>query len=150
MKTLKILGLLSLLVFSFSLHAAKYDKKVDPTELYEKATNHLKNEEYRKALRVLGKYTKSKPKDADGWTLYAFTQRKLKNYKKAEVNYEKALKLDPENKIALEYQGELFVETERLGLAQTNLNKLKELCPTSCDELEQLKKYINQEAEKSL
>jgi hypothetical protein len=24
------------------------------------------------------------------------------------------------------------------------------LCPTSCDELEQLRKYINQEAEKSL
>ena len=99
---------------------------------------------------MLGKYTKSKPKDPDGWTLYAFAQRKLKNYKKAETNYEKALKLDPENKIALEYQGELFVETDRLGLAQVNLNKLKELCPTSCDELEQLKKYINQEAEKTL
>ena len=77
-------------------------------------------------------------------------KEKLKNYKKAETNYEKALKLDPENKIALEYQGELFVETDRLGLAQVNLNKLKELCPTSCDELEQLKKYINQEAEKTL
>ena len=150
MKVFKVLGLIVLVVFSVSLHAAKYDKKVDPTELYEKATNHLKNEEYRKALRVLGKYTKSKPKDADGWTLYAFTQRKLKNYRKAEANYEKALELDPENKIALEYQGELFVETERLGLAQVNLNKLKELCPTSCDELEQLRKYINQEAEKSL
>ena len=95
MKVFKILGLLVLVVFSVSLHSAKYDKKVDPTELYEKATNHLKNEEYRKALRVLGKYTKSKPKDADGWTLYAFTQRKLKNYKKAEANYEKALELDP-------------------------------------------------------
>ena len=78
------------------------------------------------------------------------TFQKLKNFKKAEANYEKALELDPENKIALEYQGELFVETERLGLAQVNLNKLKELCPTSCDELEQLRKYINQEAEKSL
>ena len=122
MKVFKVLGFIVLVVFSFSLHAAKYDKKVDP----------------------------SKPKDADGWTLYAFTQRKLKNYRKAEANYEKALELDPENKIALEYQGELFVETERLGLAQVNLNKLKELCPTSCDELEQLRKYINQEAEKSL
>ena len=150
MKAFKILGLIVLVTFSVLLHAAKYDKKVDPSELYEKATNHLKNAEYRKASRVLSKYTKSKPKDADGWTLYAFTQRKLKNYKKAEVNYEKALELDPENKIALEYQGELFVETQRLGLAQVNLNKLKELCPTSCDELEQLRKYINLEAEKSL
>ena len=146
----KILILTFITVFSISLHTAKYDNKVDPTKLYEKATKHLKAEDYRKAVRVLGKYTKSKPKDPDGWTLYAFAQRKLKNYKKAETNYEKALKLDPENKIALEYQGELFVETDRLGLAQVNLNKLKELCPTSCDELEQLKKYINQEAEKTL
>ena len=69
MKVFKILGLIGLVVFSISLQAAKYDKKVDPTELYEKATNHLKNEEYRKALRVLGKYTKSKPKDADGLSL---------------------------------------------------------------------------------
>ena len=59
------------------------------------------------------------------------------------------MKLDPENKIALEYQGELFVETDRSGLAQVNLNKLKELCPTSCDELEQLKLYINKEEEKT-
>ena len=77
MKVFKILGILGLVVFSFSLHAAKYDKKVDPSELYEKATNHLKNEEYRKALRVLGKYTKSKPKDADGWTL-CFYAKKVK------------------------------------------------------------------------
>jgi tetratricopeptide (TPR) repeat protein len=150
MMPFKNLTLIVFVILSSSIYAAKYDKKVDPSELYEKATSHLKNEEYRKALRVLGKYTKSKPKDADGWTLYAFAQRKLKNYKKAEANYEKALELDPENKIALEYQGELFIETERLGLAQVNLNKLKELCPTSCDELEQLKKYINLEAEKSL
>ena len=148
MKVLKII--LTITIFFSSVLLAKYDKKVDPTELYQKATAHLDKEEYRKANRVLGKYTKSKPKDPDGWTLYAFTQRKLKNYKKAESFYEKALKIDPDNKIALEYQGELFVETERLGLAQVNLNKLKELCPTSCDELEQLKKYINLEAEKSL
>ena len=59
----KILILTFITVFSISLHAAKYDNKVDPTELYEKATKHLKAEDYRKALRVLGKYTKSKPKD---------------------------------------------------------------------------------------
>ena len=144
---IKYLPLLCLL--ALPLEAVKYNK-LDATTLYKRAIKHLDNENYRKADKVLKAYTKSKPKDADGWTLYAFTQRKLKNYKKAEANYEKALELDPENKIALEYQGELFVETERLGLAQVNLNKLKELCPTSCDELEQLKKYINLEAKKSL
>ena len=142
MKVFKILGLLVLVVFSVSLHSAKYDKKVDPTELYEKATNHLKNEEYRKALRVLGKYTKSKPKDADGWTLYAFTQRKLKNYRKAEANYEKALELDPENKIALEYQGELFLQLGEIEQAKKNLEKINEICWLVCKEKNMLKSAI--------
>ena len=150
MKTFKLFCLLIVILLSSSLLAAKYDKKVNPTELYEEAVSYLDKEDYRKAQRVLKKYTKSKPKDADGWTLYAFTQRKLKKFKQAEEFYEKALSLDPDNKIALEYQGELFIETDRLGLAQVNLNKLKSLCPTSCDELEQLKKYINKEAEKTL
>ena len=41
----KILILTFITVFSISLHAAKYDNKVDPTELYEKATKHLKAED---------------------------------------------------------------------------------------------------------
>ena len=142
MKVFKVIGLIVLIVFSVSLQAAKYDKKVDPTEHYEKATNHLKNEEYRKALRVLGKYTKYKPKDADGWNLYAFTQRKLKNYKKAEANYEKALELDPENKIALEYQGELFLQYKNVEKAKANLKLLERICGVNCEEYKDLKKAI--------
>ena len=100
---------ISLVVFfSFEINAAKYDKE-DPSELYEKATNQLQKENYRAALKTLKKYTKAEKKDADGWTLLAFTNRKLKNYAKAENLYEKALKLDPNNKIALEYQGELYL-----------------------------------------
>ena len=138
-----ILILTFITVFSISLHAAKYDNKVDPTELYEKATKHLKAEDYRKALRVLGKYTKSKPKDPDGWTLYAFAQRKLKNYKKAETNYEKALKLDPENKIALEYQGELYLQLGDIDQAKRNLEKINEICWLICKEKKMLKNAID-------
>ena len=114
MKVFKILGLIGLLVFLFRcLQQNTIQKKVDPTELYEKATSHLNNEEYRKALESLENIPSLNQK-MPMVGLYVFTQRKLKNYKKAEANYEKALELDPENKIALEYQGELFVETERL------------------------------------
>tara|TARA_B100001057_G_scaffold109458_1_gene107401 strand:+ start:477 stop:926 length:450 start_codon:yes stop_codon:yes gene_type:complete len=134
---------ISLVVFfSFEINAAKYDKE-DPSELYEKATNQLQKENYRAALKTLKKYTKAEKKDADGWTLLAFTNRKLKNYAKAENLYEKALKLDPNNKIALEYQGELYIELERLDEANANLAKLVELCPNSCEELEMLRDYID-------
>ena len=106
------------------------------------ATKKLKEEDYKSALKTLKEYRKSKKKDADGWTLLAFTNRKLKKYSEAESLYTKALDLDPGNKIAIEYQGELFVELGRIEEANANLAKLRELCPNSCEELEMLMEYI--------
>ena len=102
----------------------------------------IKEEDYKSALKTLKEYRKSKKKDADGWTLLAFTNRKLKKYSEAESLYTKALDLDPGNKIAIEYQGELFVELGRIEEANANLAKLRELCPNSCEELEMLMEYI--------
>ena len=141
MKYLHIYFLSLVLMISFELNASKYDKE-SASDLYKKATKQLKDEDYKSALKTLKKYTKSKKKDADGWTLLAFTNRKLKNYNEAESLYTKALNLDPDNKIAIEYQGELFVELGRLEEANANLAKLRELCPNSCEELEMLMEYI--------
>lgn len=142
MKTFYILFFTSVLLISIEINAAKYEKK-DPSELYEKATKEIKKEDYKSALKTLKKYTNAEKKDADGWTLLAFTNRKLKNYSRAEFLYKKALKLEPDNKVALEYQGELFVELGRMDQAMTNLLKLKELCPNSCEELKMLNNYID-------
>ena len=141
MKYLHIYFLSLALMISFDLNASKYDKE-SASDLYKKATKQLKEEDYKSALKTLKKYTKSKKKDSDGWTLLAFTNRKLKNYSEAESLYTKALNLDPDNKVAIEYQGELFVELGRIEEANANLAKLRELCPNSCEELEMLMEYI--------
>ena len=148
MKYLNIYFLSLVLLISFNLDASKYDKE-SASDLYKKATKQLKEEDYKSALKTLKKYTKSKKKDADGWTLLAFTNRKLKNYSEAESLYTKELNLDPDNKVAIEYQGELFVELVRLEEANANLAKLKELCPNSCEELEMLEEYISGSKTKS-
>jgi len=148
MKYLNIYFLSLVLLISFNIDASKYDKE-SASDLYKKATKQLKEEDYKSALKTLKKYTKSKKKDADGWTLLAFTNRKLKNYNEAESLYTKALNLDPDNKVAIEYQGELFVELGRLEEANANLAKLKELCPNSCEELEMLEEYISGSKTKS-
>ena len=148
MKYLNIYILSLVLFISFNLDASKYDKE-SSSDLYKKATKQLKEEDYKSALKTLKKYTKSKKKDADGWTLLAFTNRKLKNYSEAESLYTKALNLDPDNKVAIEYQGELFVELGRIEEANANLAKLKALCPNSCEELEMLKEYISGSKTKS-
>ena len=148
MKYLNIYFLSLVLLISFNLDASKYDKE-SASDLYKKATKQLKEEDYKSALKTLKKYTKSKKKDADGWTLLAFTNRKLKNFSEAESLYTKALNLDPDNKVAIEYQGELFVELGRLEEANANLAKLKALCPNSCEELEMLEEYISGSKTKS-
>ena len=142
MKKLVVIFFTLMMSFSYGLSASKYDKE-NPSDLYEKATKQLKKEKYKAALISLKKYTKAEKDDADGWTLLAFTNRKLKNFSKAEEFYEKALTLEPNNKIALEYQGEMFVELNQIDEAMKNLSKLESLCPNSCEELEMLKKYID-------
>ena len=135
-----ILFYLSLLFVS-PVHAVKYDK-LNASALYERAVKYIDREDYIKANKALKAYTKSEPNDADGWNLYAFANRKMNKFEKAEVYYEKALNIDPDHKGALEYQGELFIQTNRQNLAEENLNKLISLCPNSCYELEKLQEFI--------
>ena len=69
------------------INAAKYDKK-RPSDLYSKAIEHLDKNQYGKAQKVLRIYTRKKKDDADGWTLLAFSSRKLGSYANAEKYYE--------------------------------------------------------------
>ena len=138
---IKIKYLLLLCVLVFPLEAVKYNK-LDATTLYKRAIKYLDNENYKKADKVLKAYTKSKPNDSDGWNLYSFTKRKLGKYDLAEKYYKTSLELNPENKSALEYQGELFINTGRIDLARKNLVILENLCSSKCFEYEELKKSL--------
>ena len=133
--------------FISSVHAVKYDK-LKPSALYERAIKYLDKQNYAKANKALKAYTKSEPDDADGWNLYAYANRKMNKFEKAEMYYEKALNIDPDHKGALEYQGELYMQTNRPDLAQENLIKLVKLCPDSCYELQKLEEYISSTSKK--
>ena len=78
--------------FISSVHAVKYDK-LKPSALYERAIKYLDKQDYAKANKALKAYTKSEPDDADGWNLYAYSNRKMNKFEKAEMYYEKALNL---------------------------------------------------------
>ena len=145
---MKTFILLFVSIFFISpVHAVKYDK-LKPSALYDRAVKYLDKQDYAKANKALKAYTKSEPDDADGWNLYAYANRKMNKFEKAEVYYEKALNIDPEHKGALEYQGELYMQTNRPDLAQENLVKLVKLCPDSCYELQKLEEYISSTVKK--
>ena len=81
---------------------------------------------------------------ADVYNLLGFSLRKSGDPKTAFTYYKKALDFDPNHKGALEYLGELYVETGQLAKAQEHVAALKKLCPQGCEELEDLEKAVAQ------
>src|SRR5256884_8738416 len=79
---------------------------------------------------------------ADVYNLMGFSLRKTGDYKQAYTFYRKALEFDPEHKGALEYLGELYVETGEIDKAKQNVVLLKKLCPGGCEELADLEKAV--------
>ena len=80
---------------------------------------------------------------ADVYNLLGFTLRKTGDYKTALTYYTKALELKPDHKAAREYLGELYVETGDINKAKEQLVLLAQLCPSGCEELEDLQKAID-------
>ena len=79
---------------------------------------------------------------ADVYKLMGFSLRKTGDHKQAYTFYRKALDFDPEHKGALEYLGELYVETGQVDKARENVVLLKKLCPGGCEELADLQQAI--------
>ena len=79
---------------------------------------------------------------ADVYNLLGFSLRKTRDYDNALYNYQKALELDPKHKGAHEYLGELYVETGQMDKAKAMLASLQKLCPSGCEEREDLEKAI--------
>ena len=107
-----------------------------------KVTVLLNAKNFKQALADL-KVIDSEFKDnADVNNLLGYSSRKLKQYKPADTYYKKALKINPNHLGALEYQGELFVLTNKVSAAKKNLAKLEKLCGLECGEYLDLKKAI--------
>ena len=83
-----------------------------------------------------------KVQHADVYNLMGFSLRKTGDKQGAQTFYNKALDFDPNHKGALEYQGELYVETGQIEKAKANAEQLKKLCPAGCEELADLEEAI--------
>jgi tetratricopeptide (TPR) repeat protein len=107
-----------------------------------KVTTLLNANNFKQALADLKIIDSEFKNNADVNNLLGYSSRKLKQYKPAATYYEKALKLNPNHLGAIEYQGELFVLTNKVSAAKRNLAKLEKLCGLKCGEYLDLKKAI--------
>ena len=113
---------------------------------YKLGLELVKKEKYKSAI---GKFKSLINKKSDNYTqadIYnylGYTHRKLKEYDAAETYYLKALKLDSDHIGALEYIGELYLETNRIEEAKKSLQKIKSVAGESSNEYLELSFLIN-------
>jgi tetratricopeptide (TPR) repeat protein len=101
--------------------------------------------DYKTAVGYLTKAVQELPKDADVHTLLAYSYRKVGTFDKSMEHYQTALKLDPDNRSAHEYMGELYLDMNQLANAEKQLVTLKKACPFfgKCEEYDDLKEAID-------
>ena len=136
---MKPLLLATALLFSTQVWAAgSYGYEPSASKLINDAKKLIKNDKHERAIKKLKKAIKEEPDNADIYNYLGFAHRKILDYDKSKIYYEKALSIQPDHKLALEYQGKLFLKLDDVHSAQSNLVKLRMLCPEGCDELTDL------------
>ena len=110
-------------------------------KLEKKDKNEKAKKLYLKAYDKFEKaYAKNK-KNADILNYLGYTLRKTGDLEQAEIYYLKGLELDSGHLGINEYLGELYVQTNRIGLAKERLEVLK---GCNCEEYEELKELIEE------
>ena len=128
------------LAVSADVHAVDTPTSTDAPDLTSVRAK-IKAKDFAAALVEL-RVLVDKTQHADVYNLLGFALRKTKDYPAALTYYQKALDFDANHKSALEYLGELYVETGDLPKARATLARLVALCPQGCEEREDLEKAI--------
>ncbi|MEE2933089.1 MAG: tetratricopeptide repeat protein [Pseudomonadota bacterium] len=143
------LALLALLLVLQTNQVRAADDPLSEEQLKRKALQDLsaakkqiKAKKYDYAVYFLKEALDADKKNADIYYNLGFAYRKMKKFDKSMAAYNKALKINPKHKGALDYQGELFLTLKKPAEAQKNWKKLQKLCPRGCPDFTKLQKAI--------
>ena len=123
-------------------------KSVDVNVEFHRAKKLIYKKKYERGLETLKAIEEETPfgyTSADLYNYMGFASRKQKipNYKDAEKYYLKALSFDKNHIGALEYLGELYVETDRKDEALLLLDRIKSIAGDNSSEYKDLNKLLN-------
>jgi tetratricopeptide (TPR) repeat protein len=113
------------------------------TDTLAAARNLIKDKNWAAAIQELERLQETSSADWHNLLGYSLRHARNPDLKMAQVHYEEALKIDPQHRGALEYSGELFLQLNKLPLAQERLEALNKVCPSGCEESNDLKEAIS-------
>ena len=121
---------------------------VDVNIEFNRAKKLIYKKNYAKGLKILKEIENERPfgySKADLYNYMGFASRKQKDpdYINAERYYLKALSLEANHIGALEYLGELYIETDRVDEAKSLLEKLGEVAGKDSIEYKELSKLLD-------
>lgn len=105
-------------------------------ELTDYAYRLAKQGRYEEALALLD--TLEQPNTARALNYRGYATRKLGRTEEGIGYYLQAVKLDPRYAQVREYLGEAYVTQGRLDLARAQLQAIKSICSTTCEEYQDL------------
>ena len=108
------------------------------------ARKAIEAKDFKTAVGYLTKAVQEEPNNADAHTILGFSYRKLGTFDKSMDSYQRALKIDANNRSAHEYLGELYLDMNQPDNAEKQLVVLKKACPFfgKCEEYDDLKEAI--------
>ena len=126
----------------------KTTNAIDVNVEFQRAKKLIYKKKYEKGLETLQSIEEETPfgyTSADLYNYMGFASRKQKipNYRNAEKYYLKALSFDKNHIGALEYLGELYVETDRRDEALVLLDRIKMIAGDDSSEYKDLNKLLN-------
>ena len=107
-------------------------------ERFNDAEKLVKAKDYENAAVVLKSILREFPQHANAWNLLGFSTRMQGDFDKATEYYDNALLITPGHTGALNYKGQMFVQTGRLDEARDMLKKLETACGMDCLPYQQL------------
>ncbi|HSB24137.1 MAG TPA: tetratricopeptide repeat protein [Burkholderiaceae bacterium] len=115
------------------------NKKTGP---YKDAMDAIAAQHYAQAIPILENWVAGHSNDADGFNWLGFAYRKTGKLDPAFKAYKRALGIDPQHRGAHEYIGEAYLMANQPEMAERHERALAQLCPASCEELQDLRAAI--------
>jgi tetratricopeptide (TPR) repeat protein len=102
-------------------------------DAYAAGVQAFKQQDWRGVIDHMARVIEERPWEDEAYNLSGFAYRKLGDYQRALELYDKALRLNPHNRGALEYLGETYLEMDRPKDAQAMLDRLDQECRRLAD-----------------
>jgi len=134
---------------AFAMGFGSGDDTAKPEASYDKGYQKAMDGDYEDAITILREVISAEPKNADAWNMLGFSYRNSGDSDNAWDAYERALAIDPNHRGAHEYIGEWYLMQGDMPSAKAQLEKLRMLCPTGCEEYETLDASIAKSASNS-